>query len=143
LALSRFCGFVLLLCTNHKNALFWKNKSKFVSLRRILPILSIILLTAIHSEGQTRDIPQQDGPRILKFYPNPAVSFINFEFQQDYDRNMSLVVFNFLGRQVYESKNLNARTTIDLSQYSRGVYIFQLRNPEGKIVESGKFQVAK
>jgi hypothetical protein len=114
-------------------------------LRRILPILSIILITAIHSAGQSRDIPDQDGPRILKYYPNPAVSFINFDFQQDYDKNknMSLVIFNFLGKQVYEAKNLNVRTTIDLSQYSRGVYIFQLRNNEGKVVESGKFQVAK
>lgn len=112
-------------------------------MRRILPILFIILVTAIHSEGQSRDIPGQDAPKILKFYPNPAVSFINFDFQQDYDKNMSLIVFNFLGKQVHESKNLNVRTTIDLSQYTRGVYIFQLRNQEGKIVESGKFQVAK
>jgi hypothetical protein len=114
-------------------------------LKRILPILSIILLTAIHSRGQERIIASTVNatPRIMKFYPNPAVSFIKFDFQKSYDRGYSLQVINFLGKQVQEVKNINPSTTIDLSAFTRGVYIYQLRDKGGKVVESGKFQVSK
>jgi hypothetical protein len=52
-------------------------------------------------------------------------------------------LYNFLGKKVYEASNLNQRTSIDLSDYIRGVYIYQLYNKVGKLVESGKFQVSK
>ena len=115
-------------------------------MKRILPILSIILLTAIHSRGQERIIASTVDaatPRIMKFYPNPAVSFIKFDFQKNYDRGYTLQVINFLGKQVQEVKNINPSTTIDLSAFTRGVYIYQLRDRGGKVVESGKFQVSK
>ena len=113
-------------------------------MKRILPILSIILLTAIHSKGQERTDPSPDAAqRIMKYYPNPATSFIKFDFQKDYDKGYNLQVINFLGKQVQEVKNVNPSTTINLSSFSRGVYIYQLRDQTGKVVESGKFQVSK
>ena len=42
-----------------------------------------------------------------------------------------------------ELNNLGARTTVNLSDYGRGVYIYQLRDKTGRIVESGKFQVSR
>jgi hypothetical protein len=44
---------------------------------------------------------------------------------------------------VYEAKNVSERTTVNLADYNRGIYIYQLRDINGKILESGKFQVAK
>jgi hypothetical protein len=32
---------------------------------------------------------------------------------------------------------------INLSDFPRGVYVYQLRDKTGRIVESGKFQVSK
>lgn len=81
--------------------------------------------------------------KTLKFYPNPAVSYINFEFLKDYDRSYALYIFNFIGKQVDEIKVTARKITISLTEYYRGVYIFQLRDSKGNIVESGKFQVAK
>jgi len=52
-------------------------------------------------------------------------------------------IFNFLGKMVFEQKNIPSKTTINLNEYSRGVYIYQLRDHDGKILESGKFQVSK
>jgi len=52
-------------------------------------------------------------------------------------------VYNFLGKVVYEQKNISPRTTINLNEYNRGVYIYQVRERDGKIMESGKFQVSK
>jgi hypothetical protein len=113
-------------------------------LKRLLPILSFILLTAIHSEGQSRIVPPQDAAdRIIKFYPNPATSFITFDFKKDYDKGFDLQVYNFVGKIVFEQKSIAPRTTINLGDYNRGVYIYYLVDRNGKIVESGKFQVAK
>ncbi len=44
---------------------------------------------------------------------------------------------------MYEKINADQRTSINLSEFNRGVYIYQLRNRAGKMVESGKFQVSK
>lgn len=80
----------------------------------------------------------------VRFYPNPASSFINFEFKDNINlSNYSFKVFNFIGKKVLEINNLSARTVINLGEYFRGVYIFQLTDRTGKILESGKFQVVK
>ena len=63
--------------------------------------------------------------------------------KKDYERGYTLHVINFIGRQVQEVKNLNASTTLDLSSFSRGVFIYQLKDQTGKLIESGKFQVAR
>ena len=113
-------------------------------MKRFLPIISFILLTAITSRGQSNREPSPDAvQRIMKFYPNPATTFIKAEFQKNFNAGYTLQIINFIGKQVYEAKNVNSSTTLDLSNYTRGVYIYQLKDPSGKVVESGKFQVSK
>ena len=120
------------------------NKVKFVLVKRILPIISFILLTAMNSKGQSTREPSPDAAqRIMKFYPNPATTFIKAEFQKNFNAGYTLQIINFIGKQVYEAKNVNSSTTLDLSTYTRGVYIYQLKDPSGKVIESGKFQVSK
>ena len=134
----------LLRCTRKKIRLFWANKVKFVLVKRILPIISFILLTAVNSKGQSNREPSPDAAqRIMKFYPNPASTFIKAEFQKNYNSGYTLQIINFIGKQVYESKNVNSSVTLDLSTYTRGVYIYQLKDQSGKVIESGKFQVSK
>lgn len=115
----------------------------FVSLNRLLLILSIILLTAIQSQGQSRTLPPDAADRVVKFYPNPATSFVTFDLQKSNEKGYDIQVYNFLGKVVYEQKNIAPRTTINLNEFNRGMYIYQLRERDGKIVESGKFQVSK
>ncbi len=113
-------------------------------MKRLFYILSIILLTAATpSTAQSKTSDPGDGDRVVKFYPNPATSFITFDFQKGYDKGFDIQIYNFLGKMVYEQKNVAPKTTINLSDYQRGVYIYQVRNREGKILESGKFQVSK
>ena len=81
--------------------------------------------------------------KTLKYYPNPAVSSINFEFQQAYDKSYSLLIFNFIGKKVIDLKPMEKKVTVSLTDFYRGVYIFQLRDAKGNIVESGKFQVVR
>ena len=111
-------------------------------LKRLLPIISFILLLTIQTQGQS-SVPQDGGEHIIKFYPNPAISFITFDLQKSSDKAYDMQIFNFLGKMVFEQKNIAPKTTINLTDYSRGVYIYQLRDHDGKILESGKFQVSK
>ena len=79
--------------------------------------------------------------KAVKFYPNPAVSIINFEFQKDYDKSFTLLIYNFIGKKVMEFRVLDQKMIVPLTGFFRGVYIFQLRDGLGNIIESGKFQV--
>lgn len=81
--------------------------------------------------------------KTVKFYPNPAVSLINFEFLKDYNKSYNLLIFNFIGKKVFDLKPTEEKITVPLTDFYRGVYIFQLRDAKGNIVESGKFQVIK
>ena len=109
--------------------------------------LIITLIFSLHAYSQDRPTPSSDleaTTRIIKFYPNPATSIINFDFQKSYDQGYSIQVFNaVLGRKMYDQVNMPERTSINLSDFPRGLYIYQLRDRSGRMVESGKFQVAK
>jgi Secretion system C-terminal sorting domain len=126
-------------------AYFSNNKSKFVSLRRILPILSFILLIAMQSQAQTaRSTPASvTSDRIIKLYPNPATTNITFDLQQGYEKGLSLQVYSFLGKKMYENQNVPSKIMLDLTEFNRGLYMYHLIDITGKVIESGKFQVTK
>ena len=108
--------------------------------------VSIILLISFQAKSQeSRSLPTSQAPiaRIIKFYPNPATSVINFDFQKDYDKSYSFQILNFLGKKVYEVNNVTPKTIVNLNDFYRGVYIFQLRDRNGKVIDTGKFQVSK
>jgi len=81
--------------------------------------------------------------KIVKFYPNPATTNITFEFIRGTEKNYTLQIYNSLGKKVLEVKNLSITNPVNLNDFNRGVYIFQLRDSNGKIIEAGKFQVSK
>ena len=113
---------------------------------RIFYVLSIILITCVQAKSQDR-IPasttQRDNTPVIRFYPNPATSIINFDFQKGYDKNFNFQIYNLLGKKVYEANNVNPKTTVTLNDFTPGVYMFQLRDAKGRVVELGKFQVSK
>lgn len=85
-----------------------------------------------------------DSSKITSFYPNPATNFINFTFNNTVNKNYTLQVYNFIGRKMKEARITESRLTINLDDnYLRGLYIYQLRDQSGRIIESGKFQVSK
>ena len=114
-------------------------------MKRILTIVACILLmtTATAQTDRTPAGNAENVVKVVRFYPNPASSFINFEFKETRLADFSFKVFNFIGKKVLEINNLTPRTVVNLNDYFRGVYIFQLTDRSGKVVESGKFQVVK
>ena len=82
--------------------------------------------------------------KVQKFYPNPATEYINFEFDKGVDRSYTLEIYNFIGRKMTSSVVSDLKLTIYFNDtYFRGLYIFQLRDRSGRIIESGKFQVIR
>ena len=83
--------------------------------------------------------------RTIKCYPNPATSFVNFEFPSNYiSKGYTLSIFSFTGKKMNENNVTGAKLTLTFSDdYFRGIYIFQLRDKSGRIIETGKFQVVK
>ena len=110
---------------------------------KIFYALSTILLLTLQAKSQDRNPGGDSAPTVVKFYPNPATSVITFDFQSGYDKNYNLQIFNFIGRKVQEINNITPKTTVNLNDFYRGIYIFQLKDKNGKVVDSGKFQVSK
>jgi len=112
---------------------------------KIFYLLSTILILSLSAKSQDRPGPGGDASaRIVKFYPNPATSIITFDFQQGADKSAyNLQIYNFIGKKVQEISNVTPKTTVNLNEFYRGIYIFQLKDKTGKVVDSGKFQVSK
>jgi type IX secretion system substrate protein len=113
---------------------------------KIFYILSIILIVSSQAKSQERS---KQGPiqepiaRMVKFYPNPATSVINFDFQKNPDKTYNFQIFSLTGKKVFETNKVDQKTIVNLSDFYRGIYIFQLKDQFGKLLESGKFQVSK
>ena len=105
-------------------------------------IASSILLLTSRAGAQSRlsPLPDQEN-RIIRFYPNPAISQITFDIQKGTDKTYSIQIFNFIGKNVFEAPYIDQKTIVNVSDFFRGIYIFQLKDQTGKVVESGKFQV--
>lgn len=96
---------------------------------------------SLSSQAQVKSTFNPDAIKSVKFYPNPAVSNINFEFDKNYNKSYSLVIYNFIGKKVAELPATGSKITLSVADLYRGVYIFQLRDPQNNVIESGKFQV--
>jgi Secretion system C-terminal sorting domain len=125
-----------------------ENKSKFVSLKLIVPILSFILLTTIQASSQESrnplpTLPDGGSVKVLKLYPNPATSYVTFDIQKSYQKGLTISVFNMLGKKVAETQNVNEKTNLPVTDFNRGMYIYHLTDNTGKVIDTGKFQVSR
>jgi hypothetical protein len=97
-----------------------------------------------YSHGQQDPAPKA---KVMKVYPNPATDRINFEILDNGDNNggsYEIIVYNFLGKRLNDIKGITANiSTLSLDKYYSGIYIYQLRDKKGNLVESGKFNVVR
>jgi hypothetical protein len=76
-------------------------------------------------------------------YPNPARSFIRIQHFYTGKEPIKIIVYNFLGNKQLELIRPANTIQLDLSEFKRGIYIFQFRDLQDRIIETGKFQVEK
>ena len=108
-------------------------------------LLIFIVFAGLNSGSFAQSKAQTYEPIVksIRFFPNPATSIITFEFTNNYDKYATLEIYNFIGRKVYDTRAVTPKIIIPLTDFYRGVYIYQLKDRSGKILESGKFQVTK
>ena len=117
--------------------------SIFTRLKKTFTILAFLIGINIATFAQQKLVNQEPVAKVLKFYPNPATTVINFDISKGSSNSYTLQLFNFMGRKVGETVASSERIYFLLDGFYRGVYIYQLRDRYGKIVDSGKFQVVK
>ncbi|HJU46311.1 MAG TPA: T9SS type A sorting domain-containing protein [Chitinophagaceae bacterium] len=111
---------------------------------RLIYTLSFLLLLTLQVESRDQNSLPVNPAGTIRCYPNPAVTQITFDFQGSYDKSYSFQIYSFIGKKVFDLPSLSVpKTTVDLADFLRGIYIFQLKDKNGKIVESGRFQVSK
>lgn len=109
-------------------------------------IFYIILFLGFGFNGFSQVKPvaaSDDALKVVKLYPNPATSYINFEFDKKSEKPYNIVIFSFIGKKVEDIRVTDQRVTVPLNDFYRGIYIFQVRDLQGNIVETGKFQVVR
>ncbi len=108
-------------------------------------LVGIILFFSAFTQPDIASTWNNSGIQVkaIKCYPNPAVSFVNFEFPADYiSRNYTLQIYTFTGKKMYEVNVSSIKATLTFTnEFYRGIYIYQLQDKTGKILETGKFQV--
>jgi hypothetical protein len=113
-------------------------------LKNLLIILIVVFCAGNSIQAQaTRSNGQTPGEIVVKTYPVPAVDHINIELDKDNNTSYTLIIYNFLGRKMYEKQNFARKTTVTLDDFTRGVYIYHLTDLTGRLVKSGKFQVSR
>ena len=71
--------------------------------------------------------------RIVVF-PNPTISIINIQ-QSSPSPNQQITITNILGEEIYHQTNSSSQSSIDVSGWSRGVYILQIRNEKETVAK--------
>jgi Secretion system C-terminal sorting domain len=100
---------------------------------------------ALHANSQsTRTNPAEaTTDRVVRLYPNPATAYITFDLKGHYQKGLSLTIYNgILGKKMFEAASVPEKTVVNLNEFNRGIYIYHLVDNNGRILESGKFQVS-
>ena len=56
---------------------------------------------------------------------------------------MTIAVYSFLGKKMYENQNVTEKTTLTLTDFNRGIYVYHVTDQSGKVLFTGKFQVSR
>lgn len=112
-------------------------------MKQVFIILFFIIGASLSSFAQASLDNGTGQLKYIKTYPNPASTTLNLTFQTGYNRNFSIQILNTIGKKMYEAKYMPSFLTIDLREqrFYRGVYIYQLLDRNGTVIESGKILV--
>jgi hypothetical protein len=121
-----------------------RNLHKSSILKLALTLLILFSCWSVYAGNPNTNNGREVNVKVVKCYPNPATSVINFEFSTDADKSGSLKIFSFTGKKMTDVAISSGKITILLdNDYYRGIYIYQVHDKNGRILETGKFQVVK
>ena len=74
----------------------------------------------------------------MKLYPNPANDIIQIELDTELNESVILSIFDLSGRVVLEEKIKAATSSLDISDLSKGAYIYRLVDKNNNILYQDK-----
>lgn len=74
-------------------------------------------------------------------FPNPSSSVVNFALSNRFSGNVC--VFDLTGKMVDKTYFTEGKARVDVSTLQKGIYIYSVRNEEGKAIKSGKITVGE
>ncbi len=85
------------------------------------------------SPSRIKDI--SNNPKFLKIFPNPTEKYIIIKVMKELPSDYKVKIYNLLGKNIYNSTLNSGYEKIDLSSYSKGVYILEISGPGYSEVE--------
>lgn len=73
-------------------------------------------------------------------YPNPTSGKINFELKRAIGTDAELEIYNVLGKLIHRSAIINSQIEMDVHDFPRGIYLYQMKERE-QIISTGKIIV--
>ncbi len=74
----------------------------------------------------------------IKIYPNPTTTNLNIEVESNFMFPLHFELNTILGQNLIDNSLFSNSNTIDLTIYSKGVYVYKLLNSNNDIVKIGK-----
>lgn len=75
----------------------------------------------------------------VKVYPNPVSDVLNFNI--DYNKAASIAITDITGRLIETTSFEMNNARVDVRNYNKGIYFYQITNSNGEAIKGGKFTV--
>ena len=105
--------------------------SSYHIMRNTNQMVYVNVIPSILTSTHTTDVHN-----VISVYPNPATNTLTI-YQSTPAPNQQLIITNILGEEIYHQPITNTQSTIDISGWSKGVYIYQLTDSNETV--RGKF----
>lgn len=76
----------------------------------------------------------------VRIFPNPAAGHLNVSSEEK--GSLKLEVFHLSGQKITE-KSFRESTSLDVSGYAPGMYLYRIAGAEGALIQKGKFNVSR
>jgi photosystem II stability/assembly factor-like uncharacterized protein len=74
----------------------------------------------------------------LKVYPNPTANIFFIKINDEFSNNFNFELENILGKRIMNINLKSNENTVDLSNYSNGIYFYKIFNSENETIKTGK-----
>ena len=104
----------------NNNALTFLNVGKSMGDQMILAINDMA-----YCEGFVAVPEESERAHTISVYPNPASHTLQIDVHIPGGAHAAIRLYDLEGRMVFEQRQLNARTILDVSTYAKGVYVLE------------------
>lgn len=90
-------------------------------------IASLTDILAYDCHAGLKDIENENN---ISIYPNPASDIINLEIENSNNKNLTLDIYNILGKKLRTEKISNNQNQINVGNLNNGTYILEIKTNE-------------